>query len=491
MSDIYEAFESAAHEQGAAVGTRLRADEAKAAMAGAALRGRQRRRRTQSIVATLAVALVGAGLAWVLPQALDQQPAVIDEDVPRIVPGAFECGEVPRDLPEPGIYTTTPDEAPELLSWALFSRWVDEGGVEQVRVLDPVPGGGETGEVDARAALGFAVAVGWGEDGVVPSRWGITTAAATLDSARAVVAVHDGLTVRGDVLDVVEQRRGEEGLLSFSECGEEAPRGDHTVATIVQVWADEESSIVATYVLASTVLSFGEGDGEVGMTDEDGSRVVAGPEMEALIAIEGERLVDAALGTRAMPGGIASQTNGEMLLCERAEVASDGLDAIDVMPLDPPSLDIAMGMLEMPGGAAPSALGFAFPVDRLEDLWMISTTPTSLLLFDEEGALVSALGGGAQLGSDEDDGGEIAYRFFPDQDGCEVPAVIPDAPGRYSAVYVWSAVDGLPSSIHGVDRSTGASLDYWLVLPDVVVRTDGTIEDLPIQATDGGWVLVG
>ncbi len=492
MSDIYDAFDKAARGQGAAVGTRLRSMHAKEDLIARVRRGRRRRRNFETGLTAVALVLAGLGVVWLLPKALDQQP-IVNDDVPRIEAGAFVCGEPPDAVPEPGVYSTAPQSVPEL-DLAMFSRWSDDLGEVRQQRIDLF--GSRTSvtapAVDPRAALGFAFQVLWGESGPPVPSWSVTTAAAVLDEQRTVVAVHDGFALRGDVMEVAEQRRSTEGLLSFAACGDPEPAGGHTLQVVVQVWGVEDGGSATTFVVESSEFMMAAGEEALVLTDDDWSRTLAGPETEAQLESEGVDLVETGVGVRATPGGVAARALGATLLCERAAVAEDGLAAIRVLPdVRLPSLEVSTGMVETPGEEALSSIGFFFPADGDAAAQMVSGTPDALLLFDSGGSLVSALAGDAELYSARRFGAEIAVNYFNHGDDCEVPAELPTVPGRYTAIYVWSDLGGLPNAIHGVDRNGGVPWDVWYRIPDVVVEDDGHVEPLLVTVSGGGWTMVG
>lgn len=486
MSDLREELARSAQAGGAAVGARLRAEGAVDALVARAHRRRTRRTVASAAASVAALALAGTVAVELLRPPPDPAGPVHRDDVPsidRIVnPDAadlFRCGAEPTAVPERGV--TIPDDADRddhpTVEVALFERYVDASG-EHREVRLPIDG---SVAVDPDAALVFAATVAWGEDGP-PETWGVSTAGAVLGDNGTPVMIHDGLTVRGDLLPVVEQLRALEGGFDPYACGEAfADEGEHAVTTVVQVWEGDPGTVVATYVNPGwgddAVVAFEDRPAEISLGSDDAARREQGA-LAQQVAREGVSLTEAGGGYASPALTSAAQVNGTAA-CVRAQAAPT-LDSIRVIPtpFDSSSFDTRLGPVLFDNSAGrDEAIELVAPLvswmgERADHPWVFHQYRSTLLLYDGDGALVSVFEGDGSVGIGEgQDAGTVAKVFQYDA-GCAVPSEWPQEPGAYSAVYVADLLF-LPGSRGEVETVDALGLveppDGWFLMPEFVI----------------------
>ncbi|MDN4490714.1 hypothetical protein QQX13_07700, partial [Demequina sp. SYSU T00068] len=361
-----------------------------------------------------------------------------------------------------------------------FERYVDASG-EAVEVRLPVDG---SVTADPDAALVFATTVAWGEDGP-PETWGVSTAGAVLGDDGTPVMIHDGVTVRGDLLPVVEQLRALEGGFDAYACGEAfAGEGEHTVLTVVQVWEGDPGTVVATYVNPGwgddAVVAFADRPEEMTLGTDDAARREQGALIQQ-VAQEGVPLTEAGGGYASPALTSAAQVNGTAA-CVRADAAPT-LDSIRVMPtpFDSSSFETRLGPVLFDNSAnRDDAIELVAPLvswtgERADHPWVFHQYRSTLLIYDDDGALVAVFEGDGSVGIGEGpDAGTVAKVFQYDA-GCAVPSEWPQEPGDYSAVYVADLLF-LPGSRGEVETVDELGLaeppDGWFLMPEFVIAPD-------------------
>ncbi|MDN4484128.1 hypothetical protein, partial [Demequina lignilytica] len=468
---------------GVAVGARLRAEGVAEGLVVRAHRRRTRRTLASAAASVAVLALAGTVAVELLRPPPDPAGPVHRDDVPsidRIVnPEAadlFQCGVEPTAGPEQGV--TIADDAdrdahPDV-EVALFERYVDASG-EDVEVRLPVDG---SVAADPDAALVFATMVAWGEDGP-PETWGVSTAGAVLGDEGTPVMIHDGVTVRGDLLPVVEQLRALEGGFDAYACGEAfAGEGEHTVLTVVQVWEGDPGTVVATYVNPGwgddAAIAFADRPEEITLGSDDAARREQGA-LAHQVAREGVPLTEAGGGYASPALTSAAQVNGTAT-CVRAQAAPT-LDSIRVIPtpFDSSSFTTRLGPVLFDNSAGRAdEIELVAPLvswtgERPDHPWVGHQYRSTLLIYDDGGVLVAVFEGDGTVGIGEGpDAGTVAKVFQYDA-GCAVPSEWPRDPGVYSAVYAADLLF-LPDSRGEVETVDALGLveppDGWFLMPE-------------------------
>ncbi|MDN4484528.1 hypothetical protein, partial [Demequina lignilytica] len=449
---------------GVAVGAHLRAEGVAEGLVVRAHRRRTRRTLASAAASVAVLALAGTVAVELLRPAPDPAGPVHRDDVPsidRIVnPEAadlFQCGVEPTELPDQGV--TIADDAdrdahPDV-EVALFAQYTS-GGSEAAERLEPdgsVP-------LDPDAGLAFAATVDWDGE-VAPADSGVSTAAALLDGSGAVVALHDGVTVRGDLLPVVDRTRAVEGAISPYVCGEEAlAEGEYSAVVVVQVWQGDPTNVIATYV------NPGLGDRVTVRVEDTGTdlELAADDEVRRLqadfarrVEASGQLLLESQSGSRA-PVLLGEAWSRGTASCLRAASAPD-LGSLKVFgSLGVNMADKRFGTVEILEGAEAGVWpGIWWP--RISE-WSFGfadglRSPT-ILLYDSSGALVAVYESNSTINDPTDaDGGEWWTEVGFQDPGCAVPSELPTEPGRYTPVFVYDLTETSP----------GYAADGWFLLP--------------------------